>query len=334
MTSRFPIEFPDANPERHLHRQTAQLGIAAHGVLFGGKTMSDEVFPPIPFNPQESDIEPGGTQTNKNNILFAFSSALYAYAYGPASEPSIFKVRSSDTVGKALTTWDSVLGLKYRSTLSPAAFKKLFFEGKFGKVFMDPSIPELEAMRDQFDLPNSGGLQHDEWMISMMNQSREIHFTDRQYPHFISHIDAARFINSVLGIGYRELGIRKSDEAEHIVHRNLSELRRIATLSTLEMDVISSYLVDGSDPQQFRRETFTVDEETGEISFNDTYVLDMIEKMIPKARLLKRRGCPVLYQKTKFQGEDVPVFNVLDATLLRIYRETGAFTAVGKRKVA
>jgi hypothetical protein len=330
MSDQAGFERVGEQPAIRQHRQMNRLARAALAVCNGEEVVSNDIFPPIPLHVAEEDREPGSIVPQKMNALYAFTGALYAQTYGEASTADSLTFQSGSTVGKALMKWNEAISLGYYKEVTPKKFEKLFFEQGLWKIFVSDA-PETEDIRVYLDRPDFGGIRQTAEMQTVAELLNTGQFIRNDLPHQTSHVDACRFINTVLDIGFKELGLKTAEELERLVRDSLVELKQLALLNISEVNAAARTMVDPRNRSNFSRRFFAVDETTQQIRLNQAAILSEIDRSLPGAVQLVRRGCPVLFLKTS--GEEAPVFTVMNETLLRIYRETGALTRPSLRRL-
>ncbi len=311
----------------------------ATAVCAGSAVLDRKLFAPLPVIGGTAQIEADGSPTALADAMHAFSSGFYANAYGPASER--LQLRRGDNVPESIRRWNAAITKAYGNQAKPANFRRIFFEGGLWHVFVDWYTEPRENMRDRFqqaaDIGDYTKLRQSAGALSIIDAIHKPFFLRTppaaELPHGGSHLDAAWFANAALHIGEATLGIEAPGEKDELLASSLPMLRHPALLDILGFNLASdgflydrkrsryntNYLKVGSVGKDERQRPY--------VGFDMDAIEDRIQEQIPAVATHNHRGCPVIFQKTPFKGAWTPVFSVLETTLRRIYRETGALTA-------
>lgn len=323
----------DMDPGLLRYKEMAAMTRAAALVCAHESEVDESQFPPLPADTDEIHLEAGGVATVRHETFAAFTAAFYAPVYGKACEtPDIF--RPGATIGTSLAIWNAVVAERYGRSASTHHFRRAYLEGGLWRVFMHPDIPGSAELREKMEEPGFGGLDRQPVILSLIETTRKAHFDRDDLPHAQSHADACRLANTVLDVGYRELGVRNEDDQEAFLRSNITAMRQAALLSSGEMNVASSVLVDPRRPHMLDRRFVTVDPETNTVTFDEQAVLGAIDANLEDGGQRVRRGCPVLYLRTPYGGAEVPIFNAMFDTIARMYRTTGALGRASIRRLA
>jgi hypothetical protein len=300
--------------------------------VWAGQTVLDpELFYPLPPSNAEAATEADGSLSATKDVTTAFAAGLYALTYGPASTK--LHLQEGDMVKRSVQKWSNTVSDMYSSRVRPAAYRRLFFEGGLWRVFIDRFDDSDQSLRKQMWQAAGNTVKN--------QQLREFAEATRPYfartpparspSHIGSHLDAVRFANTTLHIAEKELAAYSPDDKARILETSLPELRRLA--ARLEMAGVnlatSDFLLDKK--SLYKKEYLSIDDRRQHIGFNMEAIQNRIQASIPDVTNYNHRGCSVVYQTTRYNGQETPIFSVMEATILRIYRTTGALSITSLR---
>lgn len=314
-------------------RMVRQVRIVTE-VCAGRAALDPLLFGAMPRSNAETSIEADGSMTPLKEVMSAFAAGLYGPSYGPASARQ--RPQYLEPVQRSVKRWSDSVTEAYRATVRPAAFRRIFLEGGVWHVFIDRFMPPGHDWRSRLEeTTDFKALKKDPMLLATIQQAH--HFFLRTPPahppsHIGSHLDVVRFANTVLHIGERELGLKEEGEKEALLASSLNAPRRLAVLEMTGVNLATTDFLCDPESRRYREKFLTGDDQHLQISFNMEAIQDRVEQEVPNVATYTHRGCPVLYQKTPFNGGEANIFPVMEETMLSIYRTTGALSVPSLRE--
>jgi len=328
-----PFERPGHDRDLLRYSYTARLVRAAGAVCAGRATLDHDTFATIPLDISRMTWEAGNVAGERQDMSYAFTTAFYAPAYGPASSETAFTPGA--TIEQSLADWSKNVTDRFYAAATPHAFADVFFEGGLWKVLLDPGIPGMGAVRAAFSRPDFGGLRQDPSILETVEEWRHDILVRDDLPHIGSQDDLARFANTVLHIGQTDM--RMGDDVDRLtalLARSLPEAEDIAFLSVIECNEAFGRMINPRHPERALRSYLAIDNKAQRVGLNYGAIMRIVEYAVSDAGKYVRRGCPALFMRTPYKGKDTAIFRVLNQTLLRMYRQTGALTDPALRTLA
>lgn len=310
------------------HQLAHAQAVNAVAVCAGEAVLDRELFHAAPPKGEDAAIEVDGNITAIKDTIGAFAVGFYTQCYGPASANN--RVQVGTSIMESLHRWNNGVTNSLHAKTGPAAFRRIFFEGGLWHVFINRFDDDEGTLRGVLEeTTDFRAIKKHRYMQRVVDAVRP-HFARippaQTASHDGSHGDAARFANTVLSIGEKEFGLKSDDDKEELLAKSLPELRRPATHLDLEgvNASISNFCID-PDTMLFRPEFLTIDDRP-HVGINMEAIETRIQQVMPDVTSNNHRGCPAIYQRTPYKGEEVPIFTVMNRTLLDIYRKSGALS--------
>ncbi len=323
--------------EQDLYKHMGRQVHAAAAVIAGRTALNPELFGAIHRCNADASTEVDGSTTALKEVMAAFSAGFFGQFYGRVSTMQQF--RPNETVTHSIDRWNRSISNAYAKAARLAVFREMFFGGGLWHVFIDRYAPD--GGRDRFaSSTDTKTLAGDRDLLAIMKQVHPFFLrTPPAHPssHSGSQHDAGMFGNTILDIGEKELGIKDEGGKEELLANSLPELRwparlemtgiNLATGSGLvEIGTLSDGLVWDRRRQQIRRAFLTIDDKLPRIGFDMEAIEERVQAELPDVASYPHRGCAALYQTTEFGDHQASIFSAMAATLVRMYRETGAFS--------